>query len=47
MTLAMLSWGARKTLRNTLESYKKYGLLDLDAEKLIFFQERKKIMLLL
>lgn len=39
MTIAMLSWGAHATLLNTLRSYKKYGLLDLDDEKIIWFQE--------
>ncbi len=39
MTIAMLSWGARQTLMNTLESYKKYELDLLDPERIIFFQE--------
>ena len=37
MTIAVLSWGAHKTLVSTLESYDQYGLTD--AQKLIFFQE--------
>ncbi len=37
MTIAVLSWGAHKTLINTLDSYQKHGLDD--AEKIIFFQE--------
>jgi hypothetical protein len=39
MTLAMLSWGAHRTLRNTLESYRRYGLDATDSDKIIFFQE--------
>lgn len=39
MTIAILSWGAHKTLENTLQSYKKYGLDQLDDDKVIFFQE--------
>ncbi len=39
MTLAVLSWGAHKTLRNTLESYRTFNLDKLDAERIIFFQE--------
>lgn len=42
MTLAMLSWKAKQTLRNTLESYQRYGLDKLDDEKVIFFQEISK-----
>jgi hypothetical protein len=38
-TLAVLSWSAHKTLRNTLESYKTFGLDKLAKQKLIFFQE--------
>lgn len=37
MTLAMLSWGAHRTLVNTLESYQTFGIND--PEKIIFFQE--------
>lgn len=37
MTLAMLSWGAHRTLINTLESYQTFGISD--QEKIIFFQE--------
>lgn len=42
MTIAVLSWGAHETLLNTLESYKKYGLDQLDADKVIYFQEYTK-----
>jgi len=37
MTLAVLSWGAHRTLTNTLESYKTFGISD--PEKIIWFQE--------
>src|SRR3990167_4250325 len=37
LTIAILSWGAHKTLLNSLESYKIF--LPLTAQKLIFFQE--------
>jgi len=37
LTIAILSWGSHKTLRNTLDSYRNFGLDG--AEKLIFFQE--------
>lgn len=39
MTIAVLSWGATETLSNTLESYKKFGLDQLDDDRVIFFQE--------
>lgn len=39
MTTAILSWGAHGTLINTLKSYKKYGLDQLDDDRLIYFQE--------
>lgn len=39
ITLAMLSWRQPRTLRNTLESYQRNGLLDLVDEKIIFFNE--------
>lgn len=42
MTIAILSWGATKTLLNSLESYKKHGLDTLDNDKVIFFQEYSK-----
>lgn len=35
----MMSWGAEKTLRNSLESYANHGLLSTDEEKLILLQE--------
>jgi hypothetical protein len=38
-TLAMLSWNAHKTLRNTLNSYRYFGLDKLADERIIFFQE--------
>lgn len=37
MTLAILSWGAHRTLVNTLESYRTFGIDD--PEKIIWFQE--------
>lgn len=40
MTLALLSWGAHRTLINTLESYKTFGISA--QEKIIFFQEITK-----
>jgi hypothetical protein len=39
LSIGILSWGQHKTLINTLETYKKYGLLDLAAQVFIFFQE--------
>jgi hypothetical protein len=39
LTIGILSWGAHKTLINTLESYRKWGLDRLGDERLIFFQE--------
>jgi hypothetical protein len=39
MTIGVLSWKARKTLVNTLESYRKFGLDQMDDDKHIFFQE--------
>lgn len=40
LTIGILSWGAHNTLKNTLESYKKHGLLELAAQRFIFFQEK-------
>lgn len=37
MTLAVLSWGAHRTLINTLESYKTFGVKE--SENIIWFQE--------
>jgi len=37
MTLAILSWGAHRTLINSLESYRAFGISD--SESIIFFQE--------
>lgn len=42
ISLGILSWGAHKTLVNTLESYAKFGLLDLIIDKYIFFQDISK-----
>ncbi len=42
LTIAVLSWGAHETLLNTLGSYRKHGLDQLDAERVIFFQEYSK-----
>lgn len=39
MSIGVLSWGSHKTLRNTLTSYREYGLDKLDQERIIFFQE--------
>jgi hypothetical protein len=39
ISIVILSWKANKTLRNTLNSYKKKGLLDLTDDTTVFFQE--------
>lgn len=39
MTIAVLSWNARETLTQSLESYREFGLDQLDDEKIIYFQE--------
>jgi hypothetical protein len=39
ITLAMLSWRQPRTLRNSLESYARNGLLNLAKEKIIYFNE--------
>ena len=39
LALLMLSWKSHKTLENTLESYRKNGLLDMISERNIWFQE--------
>ncbi len=39
LTLAMLSWRQPRTLKHSLESYQRQGLLDMAKEKLIFFNE--------
>lgn len=39
LTIAILSWNAHRTLKNTLESYRTFGLDKLATEKIIFFQE--------
>lgn len=43
MTLAILSWGAHRTLINSLESYKRFELDLLDDERIIFFQEMSQL----
>jgi len=40
ITLAVLTWNSPKTLKNTLDSYKKHGLLDM-VHSTVYFQERK------
>jgi hypothetical protein len=42
LTIAILSWGAHKTLKNTLNSYREWGLDRLGDERVIFFQEISK-----
>lgn len=39
LTIAILSWKAHRTLRNTLDSYKIFGLDKLASQKIIYFQE--------
>ncbi len=39
LTIAVLSWRQPKTLRNTLNSYRRNGLLDMVRQKLIFFNQ--------
>lgn len=39
LTIGILSWGAHKTLNNTLNSYLNAGLLDHATQVFIFFQE--------
>lgn len=39
LSIGILSWGQQKTLRNTLQSYKDFGLLDMAAQVFVFFQE--------
>ena len=39
LTIGVLSWGAHYTLRNTLESYRFWGLDKLADQKIIWFQE--------
>lgn len=39
VSIGILSWNSSQTLRNTLDSYKKNGLLDLVNDVTIFFQE--------
>jgi hypothetical protein len=40
LTIGILSWRAHRTLVNTLESYKIFGLDLLAKEKIIYFQEQ-------
>lgn len=39
MTIGILSWGATKTLINTLDSYNEHGLSAVDDDIIIYFQE--------
>ncbi len=39
MTIALLSWGADKTLENTLKSYAYYGLHQQDTERIALLQQ--------
>lgn len=39
LTIGILSWKAHRTLRNTLESYKIFGLDKLASQRIIYFQE--------
>jgi len=39
ISIGILSWNSSETLRNTLESYKKNGLLDIANDITLFFQE--------
>lgn len=39
LTIAILSWGAHRTLKNTLDSYKTFGLDKLADQRIIYFQE--------
>jgi hypothetical protein len=39
MTIGVLSWGAHRTLINTLKSYQALGIDKVDDERIIFFQE--------
>lgn len=41
-TVAMLGYEGKHTMVNTLESYKRSGLLDLADDKLIFWQRISK-----
>ncbi len=39
ISIAILSWNSMKTLKNTLHSYKKKGLLDISDDITVLFQE--------
>jgi GT2 family glycosyltransferase len=39
ISICILSWKTGKTLRNTLKSYQKYGLLNMIDDIVILFQE--------
>lgn len=39
VSICILSWKTGKTLKNTLKSYKKFGLLDIVDDIIILFQE--------
>lgn len=43
LSIGILTWNAHNTLRNTLESYKKSGLLDMVNDVCIFAQEGKEV----
>ena len=43
LSIGILTWNAHNTLRNTLESYKKSGLLDMVNDVCIFAQEGKEL----
>lgn len=39
ISIGILSWNSAKTLKNTLKSYRKHGLLDISNDVTILFQE--------
>jgi hypothetical protein len=43
LSVGILSWGAPKTLYNTLESYKQSGIFDMVDDIKVFFQEASPI----
>ncbi len=40
--ICILTWNKPKTLKNTLKSYEKFGLLDIVTEKIILCQENNQ-----
>ncbi|MEC8858918.1 MAG: hypothetical protein VYE29_02835 [Pseudomonadota bacterium] len=42
LSLLILSWQSHQTLKATLESYRRNGLLDITDDKLIYFQQISK-----